>query len=71
MLEVVVTSRAAAQIRRAARWWAENRPAAAGAIANDFKEARNIPGNGQGSATDFTLRNLPQTLAKKEAASLP
>lgn len=42
MLEVVVTSRAAAQIERAARWWAENRPAAPGGIADDFEEATKL-----------------------------
>ena len=34
-LRVKVSARAASQIRRAAEWWAENRPAAPGAIRND------------------------------------
>lgn len=42
MLEVVVTPRAAAQIERAARWWAANRPSAPGAIADDFEEAKGL-----------------------------
>ena len=55
MLTVEVTSRAAAQIERAARWWAENRPAAPNAIARDFEEAKNLlarqPGVGARSST--------------------
>jgi plasmid stabilization system protein ParE len=39
---VEVTPRAAAQIERAARWWADNRPAAPGAIADDFEAAANL-----------------------------
>lgn len=42
MLRVEVTPRAAAQIERAARWWAEHRPAAPGAIADDFEEAKSV-----------------------------
>jgi plasmid stabilization system protein ParE len=53
--EVVVTRRAAAQIERAAAWWAENRAAAPGAIVDDFEEARTLlaiqPGIGSKSAT--------------------
>lgn len=35
-LRVIISARAAAEIRRADVWWAENRPAAPGAIAIDF-----------------------------------
>jgi len=38
-LHVKVSARAALQIRRAAEWWAENRPAAPGAIRIDIGEA--------------------------------
>ena len=38
-LRVKVSARAALQIRRAAEWWAENRPAAPGAIRIDTGEA--------------------------------
>jgi len=38
-LRVKVSARAALQIRRAAEWWAENRPAAPGAIRIDIGEA--------------------------------
>jgi antitoxin HigA-1 len=42
VLAVEVTPRAVAQLERAARWWAENRPAAPNAIADDFEEAKNL-----------------------------
>ena len=38
-LQVKISARAASQIRRAAEWWAENRPAAPGAIRIDIGEA--------------------------------
>lgn len=38
VLEVEVTPRAAAQIERAAAWWAENRPAAPDASASTFRK---------------------------------
>lgn len=50
-LRLVVTRRAANELRRAASWWAENRPAALGAVRKDFgavtKVLRNQPGIGQ------------------------
>jgi plasmid stabilization system protein ParE len=55
VLEVEITPRAAAQIERAAAWWAENRPAAPDAILVDFQEARVLlshqPGVGAMSST--------------------
>lgn len=55
MLSVEVTPRAAVQIERAARWWAENRPAAPGAIADDFEDAKILlaaqPGVGAKSSS--------------------
>jgi plasmid stabilization system protein ParE len=42
--QVVVTPRAIKQIERAARWWQENRPAAPGAVADDFEAAKNLLG---------------------------
>jgi plasmid stabilization system protein ParE len=55
VLEVEVTPRAAAQIARAAEWWAENRPAAPEAIRIDFEEAKSLlsrqPGVGAKSRT--------------------
>ena len=38
-LRVKISVRAAAQIRRAAAWWADNRPSAPGAIAHDLEES--------------------------------
>ncbi len=38
-LEVKISARAAGQVRKAAAWWAENRPAAPGALGTDFGEA--------------------------------
>lgn len=42
MLSVVVTKRAAVQIRRAADWWEANRLSAPDAVADDFEEAKNL-----------------------------
>ncbi len=41
-LRVKVSARAAAQIRVAAAWWAENRSAAPGAFRNDIEDALNL-----------------------------
>ena len=64
-LRVKVSSRAAAQIRKAAEWWAENRPAAPGAVRNDIGEALALlaqhPGVGepyQGARTKGVRRLL-------------
>jgi len=38
-LRVKISARAASQVRKAAEWWAQNRPAAPGAIGADFGEA--------------------------------
>jgi plasmid stabilization system protein ParE len=38
-LRIRVSARAASQIRKAAEWWAENRPAAPGAVRTDIGEA--------------------------------
>jgi plasmid stabilization system protein ParE len=55
VLEVEITPRAAAQIERAAEWWAVNRPAAPDAIRTDFQEALLLlsrqPGVGAKSRT--------------------
>ena len=55
VLAIEVTPRALAQIERAARWWAVHRPAAPGAIADDFEAATKLlalqPGIGQRSAS--------------------
>jgi plasmid stabilization system protein ParE len=38
-LRIKISLRAASQVRRAAEWWEQNRPAAPGAIRADFGEA--------------------------------
>jgi plasmid stabilization system protein ParE len=38
-LRVKISARAALQIRRAAEWWVQNRPAAPGAVAKDIGES--------------------------------
>jgi plasmid stabilization system protein ParE len=42
VLAVGITPRALAQIERAAKWWAENRPAAPDAIRLDLAEALEV-----------------------------
>ena len=41
-LRVKISARAAVQIRRAAEWWAENRPSAPGAIRVDIGQALTL-----------------------------
>jgi plasmid stabilization system protein ParE len=62
-LRVKISSRAARQVQSAAVWWAENRPAAPGAIAADFGQAVTLlaaqPGLGaryEGSRTPSVRR---------------
>ena len=64
-LRVKVSARAASQIRKAAEWWAENRPAASGAVRTDIGEAFALltqqPGFGtayQGTQTKGVRRLL-------------
>ena len=38
-LRVKISAQAASQVRKAAEWWAQNRPAAPGALRADFGEA--------------------------------
>lgn len=37
--KVLISARAAAQVRQAAHWWHVNRPSAPGAVATDLREA--------------------------------
>ena len=41
-LALFVSRRAAAEIERAVIWWAENRPAAPGAVRNDLKTTLDV-----------------------------
>lgn len=52
-LRVKISLRAAGQIRAAAQWWAENRPAAPGAIASDFEEAVSLLAEQPGIGTKY------------------
>jgi hypothetical protein len=55
VLDLEVTPLAALQVEAAARWWAQNRPAASDAIRIDFQEAVALlsrqPGVGAVSST--------------------
>jgi plasmid stabilization system protein ParE len=63
-LRVKISARAGAQIRRAAQWWLENRPAAPGAIGADIAEGLALlaeqPGIGSkyNGARTGTVRRL-------------
>ena len=58
VLRVKISARAAAQILEAAQWWAENRPAAPGAVRKDIGEALALlalqPGIGAAYVTSST-----------------
>ena len=58
-LQVKISARAVAEIRRAADWWLANRPAAPGAIATDFADAASL------------LAEQPGIGAKYEGARVP
>jgi plasmid stabilization system protein ParE len=58
-LQVKISARAAAEIRRAADWWLVNRPAAPAAIGTDFAEAVAL------------LAEQPGIGAKYEGARVP
>ena len=58
-LRVKISLRAAGQVRRAAGWWAEHRPAAPGAVGADFGEAVSL------------LAEQPQIGAKYEGTRTP
>jgi plasmid stabilization system protein ParE len=59
VLRVKVSARAAAQTRRAAEWWLQNRQAAPGAVANDIRESISL------------LAEQPGIGAKYEGARTP
>lgn len=58
-LELHVSRRAAAEIERIVKWWAENRPAAPGAVRKDLKAALDV------------LLEQPDIGSKVEEASSP
>ena len=52
-LRLKISARAAAQIRRAAEWWADNRPAAPGAVRIDIGEALALLAQEPGIGTPY------------------
>ena len=52
-LRVRVSARAALQIHKAAEWWAENRPAAPGAVRTDIGEALALLARQPGIGTAY------------------
>lgn len=52
-LRVKVSARAASQIDKAAEWWAENRPAAPGAVRTDIGEALALLAQQPGIGTAY------------------
>jgi len=58
-LRVKISARAAAEVRRAAEWWLNNRPAAPGAVADDF------------AASVALLAEQPGLGARYEGARVP
>lgn len=60
MLAVEVTPRALAQLERAAQWWAANRPAARGAVADDFEAAVRLLALQPGIGGRTTSRKHPE-----------
>ena len=57
--QILISKRAAGQIQRRAQWWADNRPAAPGAVAADVGEAVRL------------LAEQPGIGAKYEGARTP
>lgn len=57
MLAIEITPRALAHIERAALWWAENRPAAPGAIRLDLGEALEVLAQQPGIGARCTSRH--------------
>lgn len=58
-LRVKVSARAASQIDKAAEWWAENRPAAPGAIRADIGEALALLAQQPGIGTKYEGARTP------------
>jgi plasmid stabilization system protein ParE len=58
-LRVRISARAASQVRRAAQWWAENRPSAPGAVASDFAEAVTLLAEQPGIGARYSGSRTP------------
>jgi plasmid stabilization system protein ParE len=57
--EVLIAKRAAAQVRRQAEWWEENRPAAPGAVAEDFGAAVKLLSEQPGVGSKYAGSRTP------------
>jgi len=60
VLAIEVTPRALAQLERAARWWAANRPAAPGAVVSDFEAATRLLALQPGIGSRSTSSKYPE-----------
>lgn len=58
-LRVKISARAAAEIRKADAWWAENRTAAPGAIATDFAAAVSLLAQQPGIGAKYEGTRVP------------
>ena len=58
-LSVKISARAAREVREAAEWWQINRPAAPGAIGNDFREAVALLAEQPGIGAKYSGSRLP------------
>ena len=58
-LRVKISARAAAQARKAAEWWLENRPSAPGAVAADIGESILLLAEHPGIGARFQGARLP------------
>ena len=68
-LRVRVSARAAKQIAKAAEWWAENRPAAPGAIRNDIGQSLALLSEQPGIGAEYHGARVPGVSAYLLAAS--
>jgi plasmid stabilization system protein ParE len=58
-LRVKIAARAANQVRKAAHWWAGNRPSAPGAIGADFAEAVALLAQHPGIGAEYQGSRAP------------
>ena len=58
-LRVKISARAATEVRKAAHWWAENRPGAPGAIATDFAESVALLAQQPGIGAEYEGSRTP------------
>src|SRR5882724_10157712 len=58
-LRVKISARAANEARKAALWWAENRPSAPGAIATDFAESVALLAQQPGIGAEYAGSRTP------------